>query len=97
MTIEITKNEYNTIFIDIDGELVADSTTWNRKRGFLNKLTKNWMYAPEFTPRKVKANPDLALKFLALTGRRVHPTSRSWSHFKSLGREISPFNLRLEM
>ena len=68
MTIAITKNEFNTIFIDIDGELVADSATWNRKRGFNNKITKNWMNAPEFTPRKVKANPDLALKFLALTG-----------------------------
>lgn len=71
MEIAITKNEFNTIFIEINGELVADSATWNRQRGFNNKATKSWMEAPEFTPRNVKANPDLALKFLAFTGTAV--------------------------
>jgi hypothetical protein len=68
MTITITRNEFNTVFININGELVADSATWNRQRGFSNKATGQWVIASEFTPRRIKADPDLALKFLALTG-----------------------------
>ena len=67
-TLTITANEFNTVFIHMNGELIADSATFNRKRGFNNKMTGQWVYAPTFTPRKIKANPGIVIEQLALTG-----------------------------
>ena len=70
-TVKIEKNEFNTIFIYIDGALVADSSTFRRKRNFWNKLTKSCVAAKSFTPRTVKANPNMAIAMLAQTGTVV--------------------------
>ena len=68
MTITVTSNEYNTLFIEMEGALVADSAVFNRKRGFNNKVTGQWVYARDFTPAKVRRNPELVLAYLAKTG-----------------------------
>lgn len=67
-TITVTANEYNTLFIELDGQLIADSATFRRRRGFHNKLTGEWCYAKDFTPAKVKAAPALVTAYLAATG-----------------------------
>ena len=64
----VTRNEFNTIFVEMDGQLVADSATWNRQRGFNNKATGEWVKASNFTPRNIKANPALVIDFLMQTG-----------------------------
>lgn len=66
--IVITKNEFNTLFVEMNGALIADSCTFNRKRGFNNKATGEWVYAPAFTPAKVKSNPGLVIDMLMATG-----------------------------
>jgi len=67
-TIMVTKNEFNTIFVEMDGVLIADSATFRRQRGFYNRTNKQWVEAKGFTPRKVEANPALVLDFLRRTG-----------------------------
>ena len=67
-TLIITSNEYNTLFVEMDGALLADSCVFNRKRGFHNKATGEWTYAPSFTPRKVRKNPEMVLDMLEKTG-----------------------------
>ena len=67
-TLTVTKNEFNTIFIELDGVLIADSATFRRQRGFNNKATKAFVPAKGFTPRNVAANPALVIEFLAATG-----------------------------
>ncbi len=64
----ITKNEFNTIFIELDGVLIADSATFRRQRGFSNKATKQWIIAKGFTPRNIAAKPAIVAEFLAATG-----------------------------
>ena len=67
----VTRNDHGSIFVEIDGDLVADSTTFRRRRGFWNKRTQEHADAPGFTPRKVAAAPELVRHFLALTGLDV--------------------------
>ena len=67
-SIIVTKNEYNTLFIEMDGVLIADSATFRRQRGFNNKATGQWVNASKFTPRNVKNNPALVIDFLMQTG-----------------------------
>ncbi len=67
-TIVVTANEYNTLFIEHDGILIADSATFRRQRGFNCKVTGQWTPARDFTPAKVKANPALVTAYLAATG-----------------------------
>ena len=64
----VSRNEFNTIFVEMDGVLIADSATWNRKRGFWNKMTRQHVPAAKFTPRNVKANPGMVIDFLQQTG-----------------------------
>ena len=64
----VSRNEFGTIFVEMDGVLIADSATWNRKRGFSNKMTQQHVPAAKFTPRNVKANPDMVIDFLQQTG-----------------------------
>ena len=64
----VTKNEYGTIFVEMDGVLIADSATFRRQRGFNNKATGQWVNASKFTPRNVKKNPALVIDFLMQTG-----------------------------
>ena len=67
-TITVTANKYNTLFIDINGVEVADSSTFRRQRGFWNRLTQKWVKASDFTPKKVKADPSKVLAYLVKTG-----------------------------
>ena len=69
--IVITANEFNTLFVALDGVQIADSSTHNRQRGFWNKLTQEWVPAPACTPRKVRANPTTVIELLAATGTVV--------------------------
>lgn len=66
--ITVTANNFGTLFIELDGQLIADSATWRRQRGFNNKLTGEWVPAKDFTPAKVKATPALVTAYLAATG-----------------------------
>lgn len=67
-TIIVTANEYNTLFVELDGKLIADSATFRRQRGFHNKATGEFSAAKVCTPRKVKATPEIIRGYLALTG-----------------------------
>ena len=67
-TLVITQNECGTIFVEMGGSLVADSATFNRKRGFSNKMTGEWVHAPKFTAKKIKQNPSIVIDHLARTG-----------------------------
>lgn len=69
--ITVTANEYRTLFVHLDGQLIADSATFRRTRGFHNKLTGEWVAAKDFTPRKVKAAPGLVIGYLAATGTEI--------------------------
>ena len=71
MTIQLSQNDHGTIFVELDGTLIADSSTFRRQRGFWNKLTQQWTEAPAFTPRKARANPAMVLELLAATGTTV--------------------------
>lgn len=71
MRINVTFNEFGTIFVEVDGKLVADSTTFNRKRGFWNKATKQLKFTPKFTPKKVEENPRMVIENLLATGTDV--------------------------
>ena len=73
MTITVTKNEYNTLFVKVCGVDVADSSTFRRRRGFWNKATQTHVAAPDFTPRKVKAAPSMVLAYLEMTGTTEIP------------------------
>ncbi len=64
----VTRNDFGTVFVHLDGVLIADSATFRRQRGFNNKLTGEWVPARGFTPRKVAADPSLVTDFLARTG-----------------------------
>ncbi len=67
----VTRNDRGTIFVEIDGDLVADAITFQRRRGFWNKRTERWASARGFTPRKVAAAPELVRHYLAETGLDV--------------------------
>tara|TARA_R100000654_G_C2607543_1_gene116127 strand:+ start:234 stop:491 length:258 start_codon:yes stop_codon:yes gene_type:complete len=67
-TLLVTANEYGTIFVTMNGSLIADSATWNRKRGFSNKMTGEWVSAPNFTAKKIKRSPKMVVDYLAKTG-----------------------------
>lgn len=69
--ITITKNEYNTLFVSYEGQDIADSTTFRRRRGFWNRATQQWVPAPRFTPAKVKKDPGMVIGLLAATGMQV--------------------------
>ena len=71
MTITVSKNEYRTIFVEVDGVHVADSATMNRRRGFWNAATKQYVPAPDFTERKICKEPARGLRYLARTGMPV--------------------------
>lgn len=66
--VAITSNEFNTFFITVNGELVADSSTVQRVRGFWNKSTQEWTKASKFTKRNIKKDPNIVLPLLAETG-----------------------------
>lgn len=66
--LKVTINDSNTLFIEMDGAIIADCAAFDRVRGFWNKLTEQWLPAKGFTPKKVKANPELVLQFLANSG-----------------------------
>jgi|TARA_R100000084_G_C4653973_1_gene151608 hypothetical protein len=67
-TLVVTANKYGTIFVEMNGNLIADSATWNRKRGFSNKMTGEWVSAPKFTAKKIKQSPEMVVEYLAKTG-----------------------------
>ena len=71
MTINVTKNEYNSLFVEVEGVDIADSTTFRRKRHFWNRATQRSVPARDFTPAKVAENPGLVLAYLAKTGTVV--------------------------
>ena len=71
MNIKIGKNECNTLFIYVNGALVADSSTIRRQRSFWNKSTQECVRAQAFTPRKVSKNPDMVIDFLEMTGTPI--------------------------
>tara|TARA_Y100001951_G_C11216191_1_gene225913 strand:+ start:539 stop:823 length:285 start_codon:yes stop_codon:yes gene_type:complete len=64
----VSKNEYNSIHIEYNNKLIADSCTFFRKRGFTNKITGKWCDASNFTPKNIAKNKDLVLYFLLKTG-----------------------------
>ena len=64
-SILVTSNEYRTLFVYrltsgaqrlSECELLADSATFRRQRGFHCKTTGEWTSAPDFTERKVRRN-----------------------------------------
>ena len=71
MELTVTKNKSNTLFINLDGELIADSSTWRRQRGFWNKTTQMYVDAAIFTPKNVAKNPELVIEFLTSTGTNL--------------------------
>jgi hypothetical protein len=71
MSINIEKNEFNTLFVYVDGVLVADSSTMRRRRGFWNKVTQECVMAQAFTPRNVAKKPSMVVEFLEMTGTSV--------------------------
>jgi hypothetical protein len=79
MNIKIEKNQFNTLFIYVDGALVADSSTMcsyhaaasRRRRGFWNKTTQECVMAQAFTPRNVAKKPGMVVEFLEMTGTSV--------------------------
>jgi hypothetical protein len=73
----ITTNEFGTFFVDINGELVADSATFRRQRGFFNKKTQQWIKAPKFTKKNIIKNPRMVLHLLSDTGLDI--SWGSWS------------------
>jgi len=75
--VEITVNEYNTFFISINGENVADSSTINRVRGFWNSKTKEYTAAKKFTKKNIKKDPYIVLDLLTATG--IDTSKGSWS------------------
>ena len=72
----VSRNEFGTIFVEMDGVLIAVGMPMssNRamrgilKRGFWNKMTQQHVPAAKFTPRNVKANPGMVIDFLQQTG-----------------------------
>jgi hypothetical protein len=75
--VEITVNEYNTFFVSVNGENVADSSTINRVRGFWNSKTKQYTDAKKFTKKNIKKNPYMVLDLLSQTG--IDTSAGSWS------------------
>lgn len=75
--VEITVNEYNTFFISVNGEIVADSSTINRVRGFWNSKTKQYAAANKFTKKNIKKNPEIVLPLLSETG--IDTSYGSWA------------------
>lgn len=63
----VTRNR-GTLFVEHNGQLLADSATFNGVRGFHNKATGEWVAAGGFTPRNVKADPAKVVSFLLKTG-----------------------------
>lgn len=74
-TITITSNEFGTFFVELNGEVIADSSTINRVRGFWNSLTKKYTAAQKFTKKNIQKNPNIVLDYLELTGIQ---TDQSW-------------------
>lgn len=70
-TITVTANEFNTVFVYVDDALIADSSTFRRKRNFWNKLTQTCIPAKGFTPSKVKENPGMVTAMLTATGTNI--------------------------
>lgn len=66
--VTITSNEFNTWFITVNGELVADSSTFKRVRGFWNKQTQTWTKANKFTRKNIQRDPNIVLALLDKTG-----------------------------
>jgi hypothetical protein len=75
--VEITKNEFNTFFISINGEIVADSSTIKRVRGFWNSKTKQYTDGTTFTKKNISKDPYIVLPLLTATG--IDTTSGSWA------------------
>ena len=67
-TLLITKNNYGTLFIHLNGKMIADSAVFYGSRGFGNKITKQHRAAKDFTPNKVKKNPAKVFNYLCDTG-----------------------------
>jgi len=67
-TVVITKNDYNTFFIYVNGEEVAGSSVFRRVRGFWNMKTEKWIKASSFTRKNIKKNPSIVLALLEQTG-----------------------------
>ena len=64
----VTLRGRRTLIVSVDGSRVASSPVFDHKRRFNNEQTGEWIDAPLFTPRNVKADPSIVVDFLAQTG-----------------------------
>lgn len=70
----IYTNEYRTLFVELDGELIAQAVTGNRKRYLSAFLRDGHAEAPSFTEKKIKARgADFVASSLAAVGLDIAP------------------------
>lgn len=74
----IVEKEGSSFFIFVEKEdglptRVADSVPFQRKRGFWNSQTQRYVDAPDFTAKKLKADPFMVVFYLNQTGISIDP------------------------